>query len=455
MGAPLRALRALVLLAGFYLLGVLLLAVLAGIDYAVVSGGPEAIADSVVVFSVVLAIPVVRSLFMLRVPEAEPPAGLTVGEAQEPALWEAVRDVARQVGTRAPDEIVLIERVNAAVTEDSALLGLRPGARRLYLGLPLMMGLDERQLRAVLAHEMGHYAHYDTRLTPLIARGRDRLIRTVAHFHERSDHKQAKERERQWNKAAKRAAKGRKTLMVDTPGLGATYRGMARIYSAYGTFFLRATRTTTRRQELAADLASVRVAGRDSAVSALREVNALNAVNAFYMDAYATLGVGAGLLPRPGEVFGGLRRLLDARSAELEELRRELPTEPPSPYDSHPSLAERVARIEALPDDGRGRRAARSALELLADPDAVPAALERAVLTPEALALRRVDWEDLGRHGTDGPRRRPLAVRPGPTRSPPCAIPPTAFEDRLGPALDAVVADQPDTEPLRKLVLTP
>lgn len=35
-----------------------------------------------------------------------------------------------------------------------------------------MAGLDEMQLRAVLAHEMGHYANLDTRLTPLIARGR-------------------------------------------------------------------------------------------------------------------------------------------------------------------------------------------------------------------------------------------------------------------------------------------
>jgi Zn-dependent protease with chaperone function len=534
MGASLRALRALVLLAGFYLLGVVLLAVLAGIDYVAIRSGLHATADSIVVFSVVLAIPVVRGLFMLRTPTAEPPAGITVtvSEAQEPALWEAMRDVARQVGTRAPDEIVLIEHVNAAVSEGSSLLGLRPGARRLYLGLPLMMGLDEMQLRAVLAHEMGHYANFDTLLTPLIARGRAQLIRTVAHFHERSDNKQAKERERQEEKAAKRAAKGKKTLMVDTPGLGATYRGMAKIYTAYGNFYLRATLTTSRRQELAADLASVRVAGRDSAASALREVNALGSAHAFYMSSYATLGVGAGLLPRPGEVFGGLRRLLDARSAELEELRRELSTEPASRYDSHPSLAERVARIEALPDDGRGRRAARPALELLADPDAVLAALEQAVLTPEALALKRVDWEDLVHEsmtlyvaqGAEDIRAALSAEGAGPdlqalldaidadpavrwriadrfpkseqaeaatgsvarefsrpalrralnqlvtmeltargaarwqlswSDSATLCYPADGFEDQLGLALDAAVADQPDTESLRKLVLAP
>ncbi|WP_406184477.1 M48 family metallopeptidase [Streptomyces sp. NBC_01006] len=397
MGASLRALRALVLLAGFHLLGVVLLAALVGADFAAFTWLRGPVVYDIVIFSVVLAIPIVCGMFMLRTPKGEPPAGITVTvtDAQEPALWEAVRDVARQVGTRAPDEIVLTEAVNAAVSEDSSLLGLRPGTRRLYLGLPLMMGLDEMQLSAVLAHEMGHYANFDTRLTPLIARGRAQLIRTVAHFHERAASKQAKERERQEKHAAKRRAKGRRATMIDAPGLGATYRGMAKIYTAYGNFYLRATLATSRRQELAADLASVRVAGRDSAASALREINALDSAHDFYMASYATLGVNAGLLPRPGQVFGGLRRLLDARSDELEKLRQELSTEPASPYDSHPALAERVARIEALPDDGRGRETARPALELLADADAALAALEQAVLSPQALAFKRLDWEDL------------------------------------------------------------
>ncbi|MFE6910372.1 M48 family metallopeptidase [Streptomyces erythrochromogenes] len=395
MGASLRAVRALVLLAGFYLLGVFLLAALVGVDFAVVTWLNGPVAFKIIIVSVVLAVPIVRGLFMLRTPKGEPPAGITVTEAQEPVLWQIVREVAQQVGTRAPDEIVLIDEVNAAVAEDARLLGLRPGTRRLYLGLPLMTGLDEMQLRAVLAHEMGHYANFDTRLTPLIARGRAQLIRTIDHFHERADHKVAKERARQEKRDEKRVAKGKGAKGVDTSGQGATYRAMAKIYMAYGNFYMRATRTAGRRQELAADLASVRVAGRDSAASALREINALDSAHGFYMSSYATLGVGAGLLPRPGEVFGGLRKLLDARSEDLDDLRRDLSTEPASPYDSHPPLAERVARIEALPDDGRGAQSARPSLELLSDAGAALAALEQVVLTPEALALKRVDWEDL------------------------------------------------------------
>ncbi|MFE0582684.1 M48 family metallopeptidase [Streptomyces sp. NPDC058874] len=532
MGASLRAARALVLLAGFYLLGVFLLAALAGLDFAVVTWLHGPAAFKIVIVSVVLAVPIVRGLFMLRTPKDDPPAGITVTEAQEPVLWRTVREIAQQVGTRAPDEIVLIDEVNAAVAEDARLLGLRPGTRRLYLGLPLMTGLDEMQLRAVLAHEMGHYANFDTRLTPLIARGRAQLIRTIGHFHERADNKVAKERARQEKRDEKRIAKGKGAKGVDTSGEGATYRAMAKIYTAYGSFYLRATRAAGRRQELAADLASVRVAGRDSAASALREINVLDSAHGFYMSSYATLGVGAGLLPRPGEVFGGLRKLLDARTEDLDDRRRDLSTEPASPYDSHPPLAERVARIEALPDDGRGGQGARPALELLSDAGASLAALEQVVLTPEALALKRVDWEDLvhesmTRYVGEGaeeireafaaegagpglsalldavdadpavrwrvadrfPKSEEAAAATGRTArefarpvvrralnqlvtveltgrgaarwqlswsdSATLRYPTEGFEEQLRLALDAVVADQPDTEPLRKLVLAP
>ncbi|AWZ15405.1 M48 family metallopeptidase [Streptomyces sp. ICC1] len=396
MGASLRALRALVLLAGFYLLGVVLLAALvAAVGGAESAGlhGPSLV--KLIIVAVVLAVPIVRGMFMLRLPPPDPIPGVPVTERQEPVLWQTVREIAEQVGTRAPDEILLVADVNAAVTEDARLLGLLPGTRRLHIGLPLMTGMDEMRLRSVLAHEMGHYANLDTRLTPLIRRGRVQLLRTVDTFHERSDAKIAKERAKQEKKAGKRIAAGKKAKEIDTTGDGAMYRAMAKIYTAYGKFYQRATLSDSRRQELAADLAAVRVAGRDSASSALREVNAIGPAHTFYMDSYATLGVGAELLPPQGQVFGGLRHLLDARAEELDELRAELPQEPTDPYDSHPALAERVARIEALPDDGRAAQASRPSLELLADAEASLVELERAVLTPEAYAMRRLDWADL------------------------------------------------------------
>ncbi|HEY9369363.1 M48 family metallopeptidase [Streptomyces sp.] len=395
MGASLRAARALVLLAGFYLLGLGMLALLGAIDWAATEWAPPSIFLKLYIVSALLAIPVVRGMFMLRTPKDEGMGGIPVTDAHEPRLWAAVRELAAEVGTRAPDEIRLTADMNAAVSEDARLLGLVGGTRRLYLGLPLMAGLEEAQLRAVLAHEMGHYGNADTRLSGITERGRVQVVRTIAHFEEKAGSTAAKERARQEKKAQKAVAKGKKAKEIDEGGAGFTYRVMARIYTAYAHFYMRATLAGSRRQELAADLAAARIAGRDATASALREIPVLDAAHGFYLESYATLGTEFGLLPPQGEVFGGVRRLLAARSEELDELRRELPTEPSSPYDSHPSMAERVARIEALPDDGRAAEPARPALGLLEAPDQALAAIERAVLTDEALGFRRLDWPEL------------------------------------------------------------
>ncbi|MFJ8664790.1 M48 family metalloprotease [Streptomyces sp. NPDC093600] len=395
MGASLRALRALVLLAGFHLLGVLMLALLGAIDWAATLWTPGSVYLKLYVVTAVLAIPIVRGMFMLRTPKDEGTAGVPVSESDEPRLWRTVRELAERVGTRAPDEIRLTADMNAAVSEESRLLGLLGGRRRLYLGLPLMAGLSEAQLRAVLAHELGHYGNADTRLTGITERGRVQVLRTIAHFEEKAGGKVAKERARQERKAAKRLARGEAAKEVDTTGAGITYRTMAKIYTAYAHFYMRATLAGSRRQELAADLAAARIAGRDATASALREIPVLDAAHGFYLNAYATLGAEFGMLPPRGEVIGGVRHLLAARREELDELRRELPTEPASPYDSHPAMAERVARIEALPDDGRASEPALPALGLLASAEVSLTAVEGTTLTPEALRMRRVEWPDL------------------------------------------------------------
>ncbi|MEU9476258.1 M48 family metallopeptidase [Streptomyces sp. NPDC048191] len=396
MGATLRALRALVLLLGFYLLSLVLLAALLGLDIAAFTWGHGPVAAKIALVSVLLAVPVVRGLFMLRTPKGEDGPGLPVSEADEPRLWTLVRDVAAAAGTRVPDRILLTGDVNASVSEEPRLLGLRPGPRRLHLGVPLLTGLTEAQLRAVLAHEYGHFTGGDTRLSALVVRGRVQLARVIGQFHAKADGKVAAERARQEQAAAKRVAKGKKAKAVDTTGSGATYRLMAAIYTAYAKFYMRASLSTARGQEFAADLAAARIAGRDATASALREIPVLSASHGFYLDSYATLGLQSGLLPPRGEFFGGFGKLLTARELELVELRTELPEEPVSPYDSHPPIAERVRRIEALPADGRTEEAKGAALGLLADPERTLAALEDAVLTDEVLAFRRAaGWEEL------------------------------------------------------------
>ncbi|NED80705.1 M48 family metalloprotease, partial [Streptomyces sp. SID11233] len=112
---------------------------------------------------------------------------------EQPRLWELVRKLAKAADTRAPARILLTADVNASVTERTRLLGLVPGRRELYLGLPLVQGLTEAQLRGVLAHELGHYAHADTRLSGLTSRVRGQVGRTVVHLQGESQEGEGKE----------------------------------------------------------------------------------------------------------------------------------------------------------------------------------------------------------------------------------------------------------------------
>lgn len=219
---------------------------------------------------------------------------------QQPELWARVLGLAERVGTRPPAEIRLVPTVNAAVGEDVRLMGLLPGRRRMYLGVPLLIGLTVNQLDAVLSHELGHYSNRDVRLAPTTVRGREGVL------------------------AVARAYRAGKAFW---------HRPMRAFFTWYAQLYLRTSQSVSRCQELAADRMAARIAGRDHAAAALREMPALDAAYEFYLDRYAAVGWDAGLLPLPEEFYGGLYGLLSepSRQRELDELRRKPPEDEAAP----------------------------------------------------------------------------------------------------------------------------
>ncbi|WIM96303.1 M48 family metallopeptidase [Actinoplanes oblitus] len=165
MPTALRAAISVVMLAGFYLLGLIQLALVGWLLFEIWTHlhGVGAAKLSWLLIAAVGA--VVAGLW--RAVRAKPgdPHGLVVTPEQAPELWQQVRALAAEVGTRAPDEIRLVPEVNAAVDEDTKLLGLLGGTRRLFIGMPLLQTFSVDQMRSVLAHELGHYSGSHTRLS--------------------------------------------------------------------------------------------------------------------------------------------------------------------------------------------------------------------------------------------------------------------------------------------------
>ncbi|WP_433341075.1 M48 family metallopeptidase [Streptomyces sp. CA-253872] len=373
MGAFTRAPRALVPLAGFFLVGPVPLALLALGDWALAASGRHG-SGAILLYalSAVLAVPLACGLARVRAPRREEPHGVVLTPEAQPRLWELVRALAEAAGTRVPARLLLTADVGAALGERTRLLGLVPGRRELYLGFPLLQGLTEAQLRAVLAHELGHDAPADTRVSPLASRLRTHISRVVAH------------------------------LRAGDAGGGAKWRAswrrwLAKPYIGYGSFALRVTLRDAHRREYAADRLAARLAGRAATAAALRELPGLETSFAFYLDRYALAAADQGLLPPRGEVFGGYGRLLDARQLELVPMRTELPEVAASPYDAHPPLAARVRRVEEAADDGRADEGRAAAFALLDGPEAVLIALEDAALKVPSSGTwsRAADWPDL------------------------------------------------------------
>lgn len=89
--------------------------------------------------------------------------GELVREADAPALWERIRALAAQLKTAPPHRIVAGIDANFFVTEGGLTIQGRVfRGRTLYVSLPLLRVLDQREADAVLAHELAHFKGGDT-----------------------------------------------------------------------------------------------------------------------------------------------------------------------------------------------------------------------------------------------------------------------------------------------------
>ncbi|GAA5045102.1 Zn-dependent protease with chaperone function [Thermocatellispora tengchongensis] len=358
MTTAFRAALAFALLAGFYVLVGIVLAAAAFFDvYLFIDFHSRGLQVAIVLTLAALAL--VRALWTVsRRTKGEEP-GVAVERGHEPELWRTVEDLAQVVRTSPPDEIRLVAEVNAAVAEDTSLLGLRATKRRMYIGLPLLQTLTVDEMRAVLGHELGHYSGAHTRLGAPVYRGRVSLLATVQ-------------------------------------GLG-NHPVIQRVFFWYAKLYLRISQAVSRRQELEADRFAVAIAGRDAMANALRKIHTTALGWQLFMDGYMSLAGAGG--NRPAQIMAGFHALVSdpARQAELARAS-ERPRET-SPYDSHPALEERLAAIAQLPDPQHAPDP-RPAIALLADPAIAAGAVENTIWTPEAIArLRPVSWEDMIAHG--------------------------------------------------------
>jgi hypothetical protein len=210
-----------------------------------------------------------------------------------------------------------------------------------------MQVLTVDQLRAVLAHEFGHYHGGDTALGPWIYRTREAMERTLA-------------------------------------GLRGHSSVLAAPFRAYGELFMRITQAVSRRAEYAADALAARVVGARPMMEGLKAMEGAAAVFGAYWQNEYVPALEAGMRPPFAAGFRSFAAVDTMAAASRDAVERELREGRSNPHDSHPSLRERIDALQRLTADPPRPGDDAPALSLLDGIDALEAATIDAVIKPEA-----------------------------------------------------------------------
>jgi Zn-dependent protease with chaperone function len=347
-----RALLALLLMVGFYVLAIGISGILLWIPYAemVYLGRihPKLALGCIVGAGAVLWAIVPR-------PDKFEPPGPRLTRAGAPVLFSLIEEIARTTEQTPPVEVYLLNDVNAFVTQRGGVMGF--GSRRVMgVGLPLLAHLSPAELAAVIAHEFGHYVSGDVELGPWIYKTR--------------------------------AAIGRSIAATDETWVGAPFR-------AYALLFLKTTLAVSREQEFVADRTAARIAGSAAAASALGRVAALAPAYAAYLTSEVRPLVQSGFLPPVAAGFNQylqqprVSALMETPPAEHDALEED------GSFDTHPPMKDRIAALQQLPESAPAIAAAKGAP--LAQLDQHARVLMRYVLGDELMTrLKPIAWDEVG-----------------------------------------------------------
>jgi Zn-dependent protease with chaperone function len=302
-----RVILALALMVGFYVLAIGIAVGLIGLVYAV--GITGTISLRLAFFALAGAFIILLSI--IPRPDRFTAPGPRLDGQSQPQLLGVIAGVAESTGQEMPAEVYLVPDVNAWVAQRGGFMGFG-GRKVMGIGLGLLQALTVSQLRGVVAHEFGHYYGGDTRLGPLIYRTREAIWRSLSNL---SGH----------------------SALIQKP------------FTWYAKFFLRVTHAVSRRQEFVADELAAHVVGARAMAESLRATHANAMAFSSYWENEVVPVLGAGHRP---PIAAGFKQFVSASTiakAMRESMEIELKEGVTDPYDTHPSLPERLAALESLP----------------------------------------------------------------------------------------------------------
>lgn len=111
---------------------------------------------------------VVRSLFIFH--KSSDPYRLQISEKDAPELFALIREVASNIGEPMPVKVYLSPDANACVFYAHPLLSIfHSKGKNLVVGVGLLYGLNRNELKAIIAHEYGHFGQKSMRVSQIVS----------------------------------------------------------------------------------------------------------------------------------------------------------------------------------------------------------------------------------------------------------------------------------------------
>ena len=349
-----RALTALLLSIGFYGLAIGIAFGLLYLVYAQVAFFNR-INVRLTIFALIGAGVIIWSI-LPRIDKFIPP-GPRLTRKKFPLLFKEIEKIAKKTDQTMPADVYLVPDINAFVAERGGFMGI--GRRRVMgIGLPLLNLMTVDELNAVLAHEFGHYYGGDTALGPWIYKTREAIIRTTVNI-----------------------AQAKNWLYV--------------LFESYAKMFLKITNAVSRQQEFSADKLAANIVGAGATISGLQKVHKYGyAFNVFFQQEYAPV-IDAGYKP---PMLDGFQKFLKApkiTEAIQNSYEQQLTEGVSNPYDSHPSLKERIAALESI---SQGRTINDNPASSLIPPNIdMETPILKTILKQnnKVNSLKNIDWKDV------------------------------------------------------------
>jgi Zn-dependent protease with chaperone function len=274
----------------------------------------------------------------------EPWRAIGLPRAGTEPLRDLIAEVSAKLGTAVPHELRITAAPNAAVTEQAWRVGAPGATRTLYIGLPLLVGMSTDELRAVISHEMAHYAGGHARTSMIMHRG----VVTLD------------------------AIRGALQLLIVTPPKrrSVNFRPLMMLswwflygyalvgywaFTAYWALYWRLSFALRRAQEYDADSGAEPIVGAAGLGGALRRAQGVaEAWGRFHREFVLPMRRAGCTSPETFDAFG--RMVTDGPYQEtVRAWEGALAGQSTAPTDTHPCLADRLARLGSAGAAQRGQ----------------------------------------------------------------------------------------------------